>query len=86
METHDHPTPIIPIIIGDEDVTVKISNELFDLGFFVPAIRWPAVPKGKARLRVTMMVNHSKIQIDVFAQVLGEICRKHHVLLQSNAA
>ena len=51
-------TPIIPIIIGDEKLTVDFSNKLMEEGIFIPAIRFPTVKKGEARLRLTLMATH----------------------------
>ncbi len=79
-------TPIIPVIIGNEEKCAEISAGLYQEGFFVPAIRWPAVPRGKARLRVTMMTEHTPAQIDRFAETLCRICRKHGIIRQSSAA
>lgn len=53
-------TAIIPIIIGAEDTTLKIAQELFDQGFYLTAIRYPTVKKSSARLRVTLMSTHTK--------------------------
>ncbi len=75
-------TPIIPIIIGDENLTVKLSNQLFEKGFFVPAIRWPAVPKGEARFRVTLMTDHTKDQMDAFVETLNTLCINENVLVK----
>lgn len=69
-------TPIIPVIIGDELATVKISKELYHRGFFIPSVTWPAVPKGKARLRVTMMSQHTPNQIKLLVEALDEVCSK----------
>lgn len=49
---------IIPIIIGDNNRTMKIANKLEDLGIFVKAIRTPTVPPGSARLRVIINYQH----------------------------
>ncbi|MCB9234775.1 MAG: aminotransferase class I/II-fold pyridoxal phosphate-dependent enzyme [Bacteroidia bacterium] len=73
-------TPIIPVIIGDETKAAEISKELYELGYFVPAVRWPAVPKGSARLRVTLMSGHTRTQIETFAQTLSRVFRKHGVI------
>ena len=56
-------TPIFPVIVGDERAAVKLSRRLYDHGIFVPAIRYPTVPKGKARLRVTVTAAHQKADI-----------------------
>jgi 8-amino-7-oxononanoate synthase len=52
-------SPIHPVIVGDEAAAVEVSERLYEQGIFVPAIRYPTVPKGKARLRVTVTAGHS---------------------------
>jgi 8-amino-7-oxononanoate synthase len=59
-------SPIIPIIIGSEQAAVDVSQKLYERGLFVPAIRYPTVPKGKARLRVTVTAAHSSDDIRQF--------------------
>ena len=68
-------SPIIPIIIGDENAAVEASHNLYERGIFVPAIRFPTVPKGKARLRVTVTAGHSSGDIKTFLGVFGDIPR-----------
>lgn len=50
---------IIPVQIGDEAEAVKTAARLQQQGFFIPAIRYPTVARGQARLRVTLTANHS---------------------------
>jgi glycine C-acetyltransferase/8-amino-7-oxononanoate synthase len=59
-------SPIIPVIIGDETAAVERSVKLYNRGILVPAIRYPTVPKGKARLRVTVTAAHSSEDIRRF--------------------
>jgi 7-keto-8-aminopelargonate synthetase-like enzyme len=68
-------SPIIPLIIGSETAAVEISQQLFERGIFVPAIRFPTVPKGKARLRVTATARHSAEDIQTFLKEFGELSR-----------
>ena len=65
-----HPSPIVPLVIGDEKEAVDISSELLDAGFLVPAIRPPSVPPGSSRLRVTLSAAHSEAQIDALLEAL----------------
>jgi len=53
-------TPILPIIVGDEKKAVDISNKLLSKGILLRAIRYPAVPKGEARLRLTVSLSYGK--------------------------
>jgi len=55
----NEPTsPIQPVRLGNEAKTVEVSQQLQHLGFFVPPVRYPTVPLGEARLRVTLNSNH----------------------------
>ncbi|MEW5692269.1 MAG: 8-amino-7-oxononanoate synthase [Candidatus Hydrogenedentota bacterium] len=51
---------IIPLIIGDNNKTIKIAARLQRQGYFVLPIRYPTVPKNESRLRFSMTFNHSK--------------------------
>ena len=62
-------TAIQPILLGDKDV-VAISSALMELKFYVPAVRPPTVPKGSARLRVSLRANHTRVQIDALVNAL----------------
>jgi 8-amino-7-oxononanoate synthase len=50
---------IIPILIGDENKAVEAATNLRAQNVFIPAIRYPTVARGKARLRVTLTAAHS---------------------------
>ena len=54
-----HSTPIVPVILGSNEATLTASSELEQAGFLVPAIRFPTVPRGAARLRVSLSAAHS---------------------------
>jgi len=45
FNTLNSQTPIIPVLIGDENVAIKVSKDLFAQGILSPPFRWPAVPK-----------------------------------------
>lgn len=53
-------TPIIPVIIGEADMTIKLNKHLLSEGIYIPAIRQPTVPKGTSRLRISLMATHTK--------------------------
>ncbi len=54
-----HPSPIVPIVLGDEHAALAAAAALLDIGLLVPAIRPPTVPAGTARLRVTLSAAHT---------------------------
>ena len=55
----DHASAIIPLIVGDEGQALATASALRERGFFVPAIRYPTVARGAARLRITLTANHA---------------------------
>ena len=63
---------ILPLIIGGETEAVALSEQLLERGVFVPAIRYPTVAHGEARLRITVNAAHSSGDIEKLLEVLGE--------------
>jgi 8-amino-7-oxononanoate synthase len=63
-------SPIIPIIIGENEGAVAVARELQAAGFDVRAIRPPTVPAGTARLRITVNLGLSEAVLDHFVAVL----------------
>jgi 8-amino-7-oxononanoate synthase len=54
---------IFPWIVGDEQGAIDLSRALQTEGFLVPAVRYPTVAKGSARLRITVTAVHEEAQI-----------------------
>lgn len=65
-----HPSPIVPVVLGDERATLAASDALLEQGMLVPAIRPPTVPVGTSRLRVALSAAHTKEQVDALADAL----------------
>ena len=66
-------TPIQPVVIGDNHETLAVSRALDAEGLWVPAIRPPTVPKGAARLRITLSAAHSVEQVDRLVAALNRL-------------
>lgn len=65
------PSAIMPLRVGPEEEAVRLAHALFERGFCVPAIRYPTVARGKARLRVTVSAAHRADEINRFLEALG---------------
>lgn len=50
---------VLPVILGDEKKAMEAFEKLIAQGVFIPAVRYPTVPKGKARLRITVSAAHT---------------------------
>jgi 8-amino-7-oxononanoate synthase len=58
-----HPSPIVAVVMGDEDAAVAASTALAERGLLVPAIRPPTVVPGTSRLRISLSATHTPAQI-----------------------
>jgi 8-amino-7-oxononanoate synthase len=63
---------ILPLRLGAEADAVVLSERLLEAGVFVPAIRYPTVARGEARLRITVSAAHSADDIKKLLETLGE--------------
>jgi len=60
----DSFTPIQPLLLGDTDRALMVSQRLREQGFLISAIRPPTVPEGTARLRITFSAEHEEVHVD----------------------
>jgi 8-amino-7-oxononanoate synthase len=63
-------SPIVPIVLGDSERTLRAARLLEDEGFLVVPIRPPTVPDGTARLRVTFTAAHKDEDIQRLAGII----------------
>ncbi|HEX7096641.1 MAG TPA: 8-amino-7-oxononanoate synthase [Acidimicrobiales bacterium] len=68
-----HPSPIVPVIVGDERDAIAASDALLERGLLVPAIRPPTVPPGTSRLRVALSAAHTSSQVDMLVAALRDL-------------
>lgn len=66
-------TAIQPLIVGDNEATLKLSAALWERGLWVPAIRPPTVPKDTARLRISVSAAHTEADISRLISALKEL-------------
>jgi 8-amino-7-oxononanoate synthase len=76
----EHPSAIVPIVLGSETAALAASKALFEQGIYIPAIRPPTVPQGTSRLRLTLSAAHSDDMIDQLTLALGRLQPQAHAL------
>lgn len=69
----DSQSQIVPVLIGDAVRTMAISNHLFEEGIYLSGIRPPTVPHGESRLRLTLMADHSEVDINRLIQAMADV-------------
>jgi glycine C-acetyltransferase len=68
-------TPIIPIHVGDAAKAFEFSRKLFESGVFAPAVGYPTVAEGKARLRAIVSAAHKREHLLKAADILAEAAK-----------
>lgn len=70
--SQDFLSPILPLVIGEAEATLKLAEHLKQAGLWVQAIRPPTVPQNSSRLRVTLMSSHLAEDVERLAQALTQ--------------
>jgi glycine C-acetyltransferase len=68
--------PIIPVMLGDAPLAVRLAERMQSEGVYVVAFAYPVVPKGKARIRTQMNAAHSPEQLDHVVGAFGRAARE----------
>src|SRR6202453_1567326 len=66
-------TPIVPIHVGEGAKAYEFSKKLFEAGVFAPAVAYPTVAEGKARLRAIISAAHKRDELLKAADILAEV-------------
>ena len=68
-----HPSPIVPVVLGDERAALRGRRPLLAQGLLVPAIRPPTVAPGTSRLRVALSAAHTDDQVERLVKALADL-------------
>lgn len=68
---------IVPLIVGEEAAALELSAQLRRSGLWVPAVRWPSVAPGEARLRISLSYAHTPEMIDTLVAALDRLARRN---------
>ncbi|MBB6632657.1 glycine C-acetyltransferase [Cohnella thailandensis] len=69
-------TPITPCLVGDEEMTQRLSASLYEKGVYARAIVFPTVPRGAGRIRNMPTAGHTKEMLDLALAAYGEAGRE----------
>jgi 7-keto-8-aminopelargonate synthetase-like enzyme len=68
-------TPIVSVLVGGEEETLRAGNFLFERGYYVQSVTFPAVPYHAGVLRIQVNANHAEAEVDGLLDALAELCR-----------
>ncbi len=70
-----HDIPSVPLFIGDEAEGIAFASGLLELGIYCPLMRWPAVPPGRCRFRLSIMARHEQRHLDALVEACVTVGR-----------
>jgi 8-amino-7-oxononanoate synthase len=80
FEVIDHGSPILSIVIGDDEATFDFNRRLFEEGVFVNPVVPPAVPEGKSLLRTSYMATHTDEDLDLILGAFRRVGERLRIL------
>ncbi|MBK9294318.1 MAG: aminotransferase class I/II-fold pyridoxal phosphate-dependent enzyme [Oligoflexia bacterium] len=83
IDTMGSPTTIIPVLVGDDSVCLGVCQTLLKLGIFTTPVVYPAVPRGQALIRCSVMPTHTEKDLDI---AIGAFAQVAPAILAANAA
>ena len=66
-------TPITPIHVGEGAKAFEFSRRLYDAGVYIPAVGFPTVPEGKARLRAMVTATHKRADLERACEIIAQV-------------
>lgn len=76
FDTGVSETPVVPVVVGDEEKVLKMWRMLFDAGVFASPVMFPGVPPGMALLRTSCMATHTKDHLDKVLDIFAKVGRQ----------
>ena len=80
FDTLTSETQIIPLLVGETDMTIRFSQRLFERGIYGPAVRWPAVDKKLGRVRFCVMATHTLEHLDSLLTACTDLGREFGII------
>ena len=76
FSTGSTQTPITPIHVGEGAKAFEFSRRLYDAGVYIPAVGFPTVPEGKARLRAMVTATHKRADLERACGIIADVGRQ----------
>lgn len=73
-------TPIIPLLVYDDDKALKMTHQMLEEGVFINPVVTPAVPPGRCLIRYSLMATHTFEQVDESVDKMTKCAKKLGIL------
>ncbi|MBJ7355450.1 MAG: aminotransferase class I/II-fold pyridoxal phosphate-dependent enzyme [Thermoleophilaceae bacterium] len=79
-------TPVVPIVVGEDWEAAVVWKELYEAGLYTNVAMYPAVPRGEALLRTSVMATHEREHLDRAVASILAVAEKHPAMTRGGAA
>lgn len=79
-------TPVVPIVVGEDWEAGVVWKELYDAGLYANVAMYPAVPRGGALLRTSVMATHEREHLDAAIERIVAVAEKHPAMKRESRA
>jgi 8-amino-7-oxononanoate synthase len=76
-------TPVVPIVVGEDWEAGLVWKELYDAGLYTNVAMYPAVPRGAALLRTSVMATHEREHLDRAIALILDVAERHPSMKRS---
>ena len=76
LDTAGSETPVVPVVVGEDDTALAMVQRLHDEGVFVNCVLSPATPPGRALIRTSLMATHTRDQLTRALEAIGKVAKE----------
>jgi len=76
LDTAGSETPVVPVVVGEDDAALAMVQRLHDEGVFVNCVLSPATPPGRALIRTSLMATHTRDQLTRALEALEKVAKE----------
>jgi 8-amino-7-oxononanoate synthase len=76
LDTAGSQTPVVPVVVGEDDTALAMVQRLHDEGVFVNCVLSPATPPGRALIRTSLMATHTRDQLTRALEAIGKVAKE----------
>jgi 8-amino-7-oxononanoate synthase len=76
LDTAGSQTPVVPVVVGEDDAALAMVQRLHDEGVFVNCVLSPATPPGRALIRTSLMATHTRDQLTRALEAIGKVAKE----------
>jgi 8-amino-7-oxononanoate synthase len=76
LDTAGSETPVVPVVVGQDETALAMVQRLHDEGVFVNCVLSPATPPGRALIRTSLMATHTKEHLTRALEAIGKVARE----------